>query len=77
MPGCGHGLGRCRENGPFFPQPQGSPGAENEEVKSRMKALKERFGKELKEVMEPFSTSQAEHLMDLHVMVRPCWRCWT
>jgi len=51
-----------------FPSLKAVRGAENEEVKSRMKALKERFGKELKEVMEPFSTSQAEHLMDLHVM---------
>ncbi|MFR5994600.1 MAG: UvrD-helicase domain-containing protein [Oscillospiraceae bacterium] len=51
-----------------FPSLKAVRGAENEEVKSRMKALKERFCKELKEVMEPFSTSQAEHLMDLHVM---------
>ena len=51
-----------------FPSLKAVRGAEDEEVKSRMKALKERFGKELKEVMEPFSTSQAEHLMDLHVM---------
>lgn len=51
-----------------FPSLKAVRGAENEEVKNRMKALKERFGKELKEVMEPFSTSQAEHLLDLHVM---------
>ena len=62
------GWGAAGKTDLSFPSLKAVRGAENEEVKSRMKALKERFGKELKEVMEPFSTSQAEHLMDLHVM---------
>ena len=33
-----------------------------------MKALRDRFSKELKDVLEPFAATQAEHLLDLHVM---------
>ena len=33
-----------------------------------MKALRDRFSKELKDVLEPFAATQAEHLSDLHVM---------
>ena len=33
-----------------------------------MQKLKERFQKELKEVMEPFAVTQAEHLEDLRAM---------
>ena len=51
-----------------FPGLKAARGVEDEDLKNRMKALKDHFAKELKEVMEPFATSQAEHLLDLHVM---------
>ena len=33
-----------------------------------MQSLKKKFQEEMKSVLEPFLTSQAEHLLDLHIM---------
>ncbi len=51
-----------------FPRLKPVRGQENEYWKTRMQKLKERFQKELKEVMEPFAVTQAEHLEDLRAM---------
>ena len=51
-----------------FPRLKPVRGQENEYWKTRMQKLKERFQKELKEVMEPFVVTQAEHLEDLRAM---------
>lgn len=51
-----------------FPALKPVRGEENAACKERMKALRDRFSKELKDVLEPFAATQAEHLLDLHVM---------
>ena len=51
-----------------FPALKPVRGEENAACKERMKALRDRFSKELKDVLEPFAATQAEHLLDLHIM---------
>lgn len=51
-----------------FPRLKPVRGQENEYWKMRMQKLKERFQKELKETMEPFAATRAEHLEDLRAM---------
>ena len=43
-------------------------GGEDAECQERMKKLKGRFAGELPKIVEPFAASQAEHLLDLHIM---------
>ena len=51
-----------------FPKLKAVRGEENAESKNRMQSLKKKFQEEMKSVLEPFLTSQAEHLLDLHIM---------
>ncbi len=51
-----------------FPKLRPVRGEENEACKKQMQDLKKKYQTEMSAVCEPFLTSQAEHLLDLHVM---------